>query len=224
MNKHLFKIKIVFSLALMVIVPCISHGQDSLGINKTCNDSIPINVYPNMDTNKIKPLKDTLKPGGTKVNVWGTVGLNVTGGLVGLNISRNKNLYSIHYLQYQYYNSSELFSGGTPDPQYKEVGLLYGIILTGSKRKFYSSIAAGISHMIVKEWVQVGVIPADPFWGTPASAVYEDRVHSIYGVPVKYEIMYRRKYFGIGLDLIANINSNNNYMDLKFHVSLGKLK
>lgn len=169
-------------------------------------DSTQINVYTTLDTNSIKPLNDSLKSENLKFNVWGTVGVCVIGGMGELNLRHNKNIYSFQYIDNRggWGDDSDFLGASTKStPDSKEYGLLYGRILTGDARNFYSSISAGISRMYF-------------------SSTYHTDI--VYGYPVKFKMMYRSKYFGIGTDVIVNFNNCNNYFTIMYHISLGKLK
>lgn len=210
-------------VALCAFAPTVLFGQDSLGINKTGNDTQQVNAYPTLDTNSIKPLNDSLKPDASKVNVWGTLGGTLIGWSGGFNCNMNKNLVSLHHLQFQHLG--KIFSGDGPEPVYKELGLLYGRILTNSKSNFYCSVSAGISRMIIKERVKIGeLVETDLWYGTTTTIIYEDRNYAVFGYPIKCEVMYRRKYFGIGLNIIANVNPKNDYLQGFYVISIGRLK
>jgi hypothetical protein len=165
---------------------------------------------------------------GNSINYWGTAGGTLIGKFGEINIDVNKNLFSVHYLEYKKFNGLDIdfsYTYSKPDPEYKELGLLYGRILTDSNRRLYISISAGISRIVVKDWEIVLVEERDSWLSGPYTYVeYGGYEYMITGYPLKCKIMYRGKHLGIGLDLIANMSQDSYFTACVLHLSFGKLK
>jgi len=211
---------------LFVFVPNMAFGQDSLQTVGTVRDStIPsINVAPVTGRSLLPPEK--AKPREINVNIWGTAGGSLTGRFGEINVAVNKNLFSVHYLEYEKWRDFSFdYTYEKPEPVYKESGLFYGRILTNNKSILYCSVSTGISRIVVKDW-EVALVEQRDSWlsGSYTYIEYSDYEHTIIGLPVKCKIMLRARSVGIGLDLMANINPNAYSTAAALHLSFGKLK
>ena len=223
-----YQTSIIFIFALIALIPKISKGQDSLQAVETAKDSSSTSINVEVGTDSSFLPSEKTKPKESNINFWGTVGGSLTGKFDEINIVVNNNLFSVHYLEYKEFNGWDIdfsYTYSKPDPEYKELGLLYGRILTDSKRRFYISVSAGISRVVVKDWEVVLVEQREGFFsGSYTYIEYGGYEYTITGYPLKCKIMYRGKYFGVGLDLIANMNPDAYSTAGALHLSIGKLK
>lgn len=211
-----------------IFLPGIAAGQDSLQAVETAIDSSSTSINVDLVPDNVVRPAGKFNPQGPNINYWGTVGGSLTGEFDEINIDVNNNLFSVHYLEYKEFNGWDIdfsYTYSKPDPEYKELGLLYGRILTDSKRRFYISVSAGISRVVVKDWEVVLVEQREGFFsGSYTYIEYGGYEYTITGYPLKCKIMYRGKYFGVGLDLIANMNPDAYSTAGALHLSIGKLK
>jgi hypothetical protein len=206
-------------LGLFAFNPVMAVGQDSVSITKEGS----ITTYSISETDILKIQNVVLKPDSVVINYWGTIGGSLAGGFGEVNLGINKNLFSAHYFTYRKFELN-FFSEEAPEPAYNELGLLFGRILTSSKRRFYFSVSAGISRIAITKWKVISVETRELLFSPYTYVEYDDYETVTIGYPIKCKIMYRGKYFGIGLDFIANMNPAT---DLAFgvpHLSFGKLK
>jgi hypothetical protein len=201
-------------------------GQDSPQATGIASDSTAIMMKEKPVTDNPAQLADTGSLRKTNNNYWGTVGGSLSGKLGEINVDVNKNLFSAHYLEYKKWTEISFdYSYEKPEPVYKELGLLYGRILTDRKRRFYFSVSAGISRIVVKDWEVVLVEQRDSWLSGPYTYIeYGDYEHTIIGYPVKCKIMLCGKFLGVGLDLMANMNPDAYSTAAALHISFGKLR
>lgn len=211
---------------LLAFVPNMAVGQDSLQVGEIAGDSANTIVKEQSLPDSSERPAGKIKPRENNINYWGTIGGSLTGKFGEINLDVNKNLFSAHYLEYQKWTEISFdYSYEKPEPVYKELGLLYGRILTDSKRRFYISVSAGISRIVVKDWEVVLVEQRDSWLSGPYTYIeYGDYEYTITGYPVKCKIMLCGKYFGVGLDLMANMNPDAYSTAAELHISIGKLK
>lgn len=203
-------------------MPEIAVGQDSLNHRETLPDSTIGSIISASDTVLVKTaiIKSKKDPAG--INCWGTAGIFLIGGFGDLNISKGFSVLTLHAVS----NEGKPFNFDSPrEPESKEYGLLYGVILTDRKKILNLSISAGVSRMFFKEWVYMGSV-TDYYWltGSTTNTTYEERHSTIYGYPVKVGMMFHGTHFGLGMDILLNHNSIEDYYKFSPHISIGKFR
>jgi len=188
---------------LFVFVPNIAFGQDSLRTVETARDSSITNINLDVVTDSSLLPSEKTKPRGTNVNYWGTAGGTLVGWYGEFDLNINKQIFSVQYTDFIDKYSSDWDNPGPHVPSRKELGILYGRILTKKQRKFYSTLSAGISRLAFSE---------------------SNNNEIVYGCPMKCEIMYRGKYVGMGVSVTTNINSESSDLIGYYIVSIGRLK
>jgi hypothetical protein len=198
-----YQTNIVFLLALITLIPKISTGQDSLQAVETARDSSITSINLEVVTDSSLLPSEKTKSKENNINYWGTAGGTLVGWFGELDVNINKQIFSIQYTDFIARYSSDWDNPGPRIPSRKELGVLYGRILTEKQRKFYSSLSAGISRLAFSESTNNKIV---------------------YGCPIKCEIMYHGKYVGIGVSVTTNINSESSDLIGYYIISIGRLK
>lgn len=196
-----YQTSIVFFFTILTLIPKISTGQDNLQTVETAIDSSSASITVDVVTDSSLLPSEKTKPKESNINYWGTAGGALAGWFGEFDLNINKQTFSVQYADFKEYYRNNW--GGLSVAERKELGILYGGILTNSSGRLAIKASAGISRLMFYR---------------------SDNEIYVYGFPIKGEILYRGKYVGIGIALSTNINSENADIICYYLISLGKLK
>lgn len=113
-----------------------------------------------------------------------------------------------------------IFDNSNVNNNISSIELMYGKVL--SSNTFFCSISGGLGYVYSQEKGEFISREAVWFFGY---YTFEKIKKSTVGIPISFKIFYiPTKYYGIGLDFYANINSNNTFYTASLCHQFGKLR
>ncbi len=142
----------------------------------------------------------------------GGIGLGSAGGSAGVNVFYQTGMHvvSIRFV----YNEEMRIMGPDPPESVRDLGALYGLILKKTQTDL-ASISAGVSF--------VGVILRGRYFYS--SAEYEKLTYRTVGLALDGQFFWTPlPYFGLGVDIPANLNRDRSYVAMLFSLQCGVLR
>ena len=113
-----------------------------------------------------------------------------------------------------------IFDNSNVNNNISSIELMYGKVL--SSNTFFCSISGGLGYVYSQEKGEFISREAVWFFGY---YTFEKIKKSTVGIPISFKIVYiPTKFYGIGLDFYANINSNNTFYTASLCHQFGKLR
>ena len=179
------------------------------------------------DSSKIKPItyyRITVGGGLGKGYLQSELGFGLS-GIIEIAVQKQKSIYAINATSlYALSPTSQqelgLFNFSNVRSNISTVNIMYGRVL--SSNNFFCSISAGVGYVFTEE--KGAIISREGGWLFGINT-YEKLNHSTIGVPISLKTFWVPvKFYGIGIDFNANINSKSSFYSVNFCHQIGKLR
>ena len=138
-------------------------------------------------------------------------------GIIEIAVQKQKSIYALSVSGQQ---EIGIFNFSNVQNSISSVNMMYGRVL--SANNFFCSISAGVGYVFTEE--KGAIISREGGWLFGINT-YEKLNHSTIGVPISLKTFWVPvKFYGIGIDFNANINSKSSFYSVNFCHQIGKLR